>query len=209
MIIHKGKKYTIETDGINAVKSDGSSSRSMKYYPERDVSAIAGEIDELTAWKILHDTASQMTAPGADKIPVSPDHILIDGDGFLLAEWSESFDQRFIAPEGYSPVWALGASVFYIFLGCHVFQGLGGKGQTPSAPVPCLRREMPELSNLISRCLDFDPANRPAVKEIIRLAHESIKRCESKKQLTPPVKPYGTFQVSKDQLDILWPENIC
>ena len=204
--IHKGKKYAITTDGLTAVKSDGSSTRSIKYYPERDIAALAGEIDELTAWQILQDVAKQCKDI---KTPISPEHILIDGDGFILSEWSESQDERFIAPQGYSPAWALAATVFYAYLGCHVFQGLGGKGQTQTAPIPTLRRELPELSNLIIKCLDFNPSKRPSITEIVNIAKDNIERCKSQQSDFPPLKKFSESKITADEIDSYWPEEMC
>lgn len=205
MLIHRGEKYEITSSGDVASKSDGMTVKTMKYYPERDLYNIAGEIDELTAWQILHDIASQAQSV---KVPISPDHILIDGDGFHLSEWSESKDIRFVAPEGYSSVWALGASVFYVFLGCHVFQGLGGKGQTSTAPIPTLRRELPELSCMIARCLDFNPGNRPTLKEIASISKENIARCKSFQSEFPPLKSIENCIISLDEIDRLWPDEM-
>lgn len=206
MEIHKGHKYRITTDGIAAKKTDGNSIRTMKYYPERDLSAIAGEIDELTAWQILKDVASQATV---SKTPLSPEHIFIDGGHFVRSEWSESKDGRFVAPEGYSDVWALGATVFNVFLGCHVFQGLGGKGQTATTPVPTLRKELPELSGIIIQCLDFDPEKRPSMTEIEKSAEENIARCLSIRQEFPPLKKTATDTITADETDTYWPEEMC
>ena len=95
MLIYKGKRYTINTDGINATKSDGITTKTMAYYPERDASAIAGEIDELTAWRLLRDISGQATIINT---PISPEHILIDGEKFHLSEWSTGYDPRFTSP---------------------------------------------------------------------------------------------------------------
>lgn len=204
--IHKGKRYRITTDGITARKTDGGNVRRMKYYPERDIAALAGELDELTAWQILHDVAKQETDV---KTPIAPEHILIDGSHFILSEWSESHDERFIAPEGYSSAWALAATVFYVYLGCHVFQGLGGKGQTATAPIPTLRRELPELSSLLIRCLDFDPNNRPGMSEIRRIAEDNIPRCKSMLKDFPPLKTVSENTITADEIDTYWPEKMC
>lgn len=204
--IYKGKKYTITTDGINAEKSDGSNVRRMKYYPERDIAALAGEIDELTAWQILYDVANQAKD---SKTPICSEHIFIDGDRFTLSEWSESQDIKFTAPEGYSPVWALAATVFYTYLGCHVFQGLGGKGQTKTAPIPTLRRELPELSNLIVRCLNFNPDKRPDMTEIAGIAKENINRCKSQMSDFPPLKKISENIITADEIDTCWSEEMC
>lgn len=207
MIIHKGNKYIIESDGVVANKSDGKSVRSMRFYPERDANAIAGEIDELTAWQLIHDIAAELME-NESNTPISPDHILIDGDGFVISQWSQSVDARFVAPEGYNHVWALAASVFYIFLGCHVFQGLGGKGQTRTAPIPVLRRELHALSNLISKCLAFDPSNRPNMSDLLVEAKSNIARCLNEKSEFPPLKSPHTSVVSLDDIDRYWPDKM-
>lgn len=204
--IHRGDKFTITTDGITAEKSDGGNVLRMKYYHERDIAALAGEIDELTAWQIMAAVAKQAKDSAT---PISPEHIFIDGDGFILSEWSGSRDERFIAPEGYSSVWALAATVFHTYLGCHVFQGLGGKGQTKTAPIPTLRRELPELSNLIIRCLDFNPAKRPGISEIVKIAETNIKRCKASMSDFPPLKEVSENTITADEIDTYWPEEMC
>lgn len=204
--IHKGKIYTITTDGTTAEKTDGNNIRIMKYYPERDITAIAGEIDELTAWQIMSDVA---TLSKDTKTPIAPEHIFIDGDGFVLSEWSDSEDERFIAPEGYSPVWALAATVFYVYLGCHVFQGLGGRGQTKTTLIPTLRRELPELSNLIIRCLDFDPTKRPEMSEVITISEDNAKRCKTIRNDFPALRKVSENVITADEIDTYWPEEMC
>lgn len=206
MIVHKGNKYIIDAiDGI-ARKIDGKCVKEMKYYPERDIYSIAGEIDELTAWQIFHDIARQASESSYSRI--SPDHILINGKGFVLSDWSESSDIKFIAPEGYEARWALAATVFYVFLGCHVFQGLGGKGQTKSSPIPTMRRELTELSDITAQCLNFDPKRRPSLSELIKISAENIERC--KKNLTefPPLKPSEKNTIDLDEIDKYWPEKM-
>lgn len=206
MLIHKGAKYSIHVDGVEAVKTDGVTRRTMKFYPERDASAIAGDIDELTAWQILHDIAGD-----AQKLttPIAPKHILIDGTHFVLSEWSEGHDERLTAPEGYSAVWALAASVFYLFLGCHVFQGLGGKGQRQMTPIPTLRRQLPELSKLLIRCLEYDVSLRPSLIEIQQEAESNIRRCESLQSEFPPHKVSDSEPLTADELDLVWSDEFC
>lgn len=203
---YKGDRFCISTDGVTAEKTDGKTSRQMKYYSERDIVAIAGEIDELTAWKILRDVALQASKSST---PISPSHVFIDGTGFVLSEWSESLDQRFVAPEGYSEAWALAATVFYVFLGCHVFQGLGGRGQTPASPIPVLRKNLGELSSLIVSCLDFKPAKRPTLAEIADIAEKNIERCNGIKNELPRKDIYNHNKVTADEIDSFWPEEMC
>lgn len=206
MEIHKCGKYTITTDGITAVKSDGEHVAKMKYYPERDIAAIAGEIDEFTAWQIIYDIASMSSESNT---PISPEHIFIDSEHFVLSPWSSSTDEKFTAPEGYSPVWALAATVFYVYLGCHVFQGLGGKGQTATVPIPTLRKEMPELSGLVINCMNFNPSERPSMNEIALIAAVNLKRCSSSRAKFPPVKKNCEEVLPIQEIDVYWPEEMC
>lgn len=204
MIIHKGDRYTITASGETAEKTDGKTTLRMKFFPQRDAEALAGEIDELTAWTLLRDIATQCRNTAT---PVSPAHILITDDGFTLAEWSRSHDGRFTAPEGYDPVWALAASLFFIFLGTYPFQGLGGKGQTRTAPVPTLRRALPELSRLVNRCLSHDPARRPSLDEINYSAEANIARCRRNQSEFPPLRVSAPPAAAGTRSDTAWPEN--
>ncbi len=205
MKIHSGKKYTVavrcDRGNMLAVKTaDDGSERTMTYYPERDTSAIAGELDEAGAWRLLADIE-----PG--DTPVSPSHIFIDGDGFVLSPWSASHDPRFTAPEGYEPVWALGATVFYLVLGTHVFGSRGGKGQSATSPVPVMRASCADLSKLVARCLSFNPSERPTLSEIKEIATDNLRRIAA---LPPVARPLKSAPVSltPDSLSELWPEEI-
>lgn len=209
MIIYQSDKHTISTDGRQACKSSGEQTMHMPFYPERDASALAGEVDEMTAWRLLANMAEPpaQLSSSSPTPTIQPDHIFINGEDFVASPWSSSHDAQFEAPDGYDPVWALGASVFYLVLGCHVFQGLGGKGQTPSAPIPYLRRDMPELSDLISRCLSFDPKKRPAMEEILEIARRNFNRCASTAPSCPSLKKKENTIATADELDTAWPED--
>lgn len=212
-IIHKGPKYTVSVcagpgGALQAVKTaPGEDERRMDFFPERDVAPLAGEADERTAWTLLADVARELDKNSAT--PVCPAHILIDRDGaFRLSPWSRSQDPAFTAPEGYEPVWALGASVFFLVLGCPVFYGLGGAAQGPSTPVPTLRRSWSGLSALINRCLSFEPSARPEVKEIYSMAIEALgKLPDLVAALKPEIKGCPAA-LHDDELEALWPEKI-
>lgn len=223
-IIHIGERYKITTDGSRAFKTDGENTRSMDYCEKRDTSALAGAIDEKTAWQIIRDIARQKDRDfmrgGAYMrevtTPISPEHILIYDNlnselsmEFQLSPWSESHDQKYTAPEGYSDVWALAATIFYLYLGCHVFQGLGGKGQSPNTPIPTLRKELPELSELLVRCLYFDPKKRPEIMEVANIAGRNLERLSKTDNLPKrKLKHKQNQQSIIDDIDILWPEEI-
>lgn len=203
MIIHKGKEYTISVRGDKAVKTGAHGTREMDYFPERDIEAVAGELDEASAWRLIHDVALQA---GKMTTPISPSHILIEGDGFRLSEWSESHDPAFTAPEGYSAPWAIGATVFFAFMDCHIFQGQGGKVQKPSTPVPNLKKNLPELSETVARCLSYNPADRPTLEELAETAASNMERCrkmeQTRKSRRPGLLPGG------GSLDNVWPEEM-
>lgn len=207
MIIHKGLKYTVvkemTADGMIAVKSDGTTTRRMKYYPERDAGALAGYADERTVWRLLADVASALPSG----TPLNPEHVFIDGEGFVLSPWSESADARFTAPEGYSQIWALGATAFYVFMGCHIFQGLGGMGQTATTPIPVMRKECPELSGLVARCVAFAPDDRPSAEEIIAEAEAALARLDSQPRAQLPLKDRPRC-ISDDAVNDFWPEKM-
>lgn len=175
-----------------------------KEYPEGSASVLAGEIDELTAWQILHDVAADKS-----KTPISPENIMIDGIGFALSDVGNKPNPLFTAPESYDAVWALGASVFYIFLGCHVFQGQGGRSQRATTPIPMLRKELPELSQLIARCLEFNPKNRPVMAEIVTISESNIARCKACRSEFPPLKTKDDAPLPLDEIDKYWPEEMC
>lgn len=206
MIIHKGDSCTIEASGAGAVKERDGIRKEVPFYPERDVEAVAGEIDERSAWQLLHDVA---VAAAACATPILPSHILIDGNGFRLSEWSESTDLRFEAPEGpcgeSARVWALGATLFFVFMGSHVFHGLGGRGQASTTPVPVLRRELPQLSALVGRCLQFSPSGRPSLVEIVAVAEKNLERLGTDDSVTS--RPLKKTETEID-IDEAWPEEM-
>lgn len=203
-LIHKGDRFSIYQDGDEAVKIDEKSERRMHFYPQRDASAIAGEIDELTTWQIIRTLA---TSAHNCCTPISPQHILLDGDDFILNEWSESIDPRFSSPEGYEPVWAIGATIFFLFMGNHVLQGRGGKAQSASTPIPLLRRELPVLSSLIMDCLNFNPQRRPSLSELEKIANENLQRCIENAPDFPRLKESSSY-ISSGITDIFWPDEM-
>ena len=203
MIIYKGEKHIIRAKGTIAEKEGPDGVREMKYYPERDVEAIAGEIDELTAWQLMHDIAAGTEETDT---PISPSHILIDGDRFKTAEWSEGYEEAYMSPQGYSPSWALGATIFFVFMGCPLYQGEGGKIQTATTPVPTLRKGLEELSRTVGRCLAYNPEERPSMKELKAVALRNIERLKKEKPKGRNMK--RIFGEEKTSLEESWPEEM-
>lgn len=172
-------------------------------YPQRDASALVGELDELSAWHLLYNIATQAQTL---TLPIFPENIFLDGFDFVLCDAFANPDECFIAPEGYEPAWALGATVFYLVLGCHVMHGRGGKAQTSSTPIPTLRGEMPQLSRMIKRCLDFNPQMRPSIEEIASDAEKNMTRCKAQRSEFPPIKE-NHESVTAD-IDKFWPDEM-
>jgi serine/threonine protein kinase len=179
----------------------------LPYCKGRSVECLAGTVSESVAWQLLGQIASALDylqERGYCHGSVCPGNILWDGDHFLLADFgmchpapgvetrNDPEDFRFVAPEGpmdeSSDVWSLGATVFTLVLGNPVFNGLGGKAQQPDSPVPYLRKAMPELSDLLCRCLAFDPKARPSPALLSEEAETGLRQCLDKKPQRP-LKP--------------------
>lgn len=208
--IYRGERYRIEAEGATARKipvgtsgPEASEAIEMKYCPERDVTGIAGCVDEADAWRLLLDVAS--AAKEHPEVPVCPAHVLIDGDGFLLSTWSRGLDPGYVAPEGYSASWAIGATLFYVLMGTPVFHGAGGAGQTATTPVPNPGSRMQALGETVARCLAFAPAGRPSVEELAETARRRLERLAG---ATAERKRRKEKEESADSLEDVWPEEL-
>ena len=99
---------------------------------------FAGHCNESTAWKILKEVSDQLLLKKEDSI--SPFRIEVtEGGDFSLSECpSAEGEKGFEAPEAIHGVhaensltWSMGASLFYIVMGCQVMNGKGGTNQHP------------------------------------------------------------------------------
>lgn len=167
----------------------------LPYCTGRSVSHVAGHVTERMVWMLLRDIASVIDYLVAQSLyhgDIKPSNILWDAAmGFILSDFgacaplssgSERKDlssYQFAPPEKVSversDIWSLGASVFHLVLGRGVFGERGGRGQVPSAAVPLMRRNMPELSALVGRCLSYDPTDRPSAGEVLREAERMLQ----------------------------------
>lgn len=172
-------------------------------YPEGPASALAGEIDEKTAWQILHDIARCALT---SRVAICPDTIFIDNDGFSLDNNDRADNSLYTAPEGYSAPWALAASVFFIFMGIDIFHGRGGSAQTVGTLIPIMRQGLDTLNSIIADSLSFDPKRRPTLESIAGVAEKELHRLAATKEeceqspKTAPVLP------TDDNLEKYWPE---
>ena len=189
----------------------------------RSTDNVAGYFSEKMAWKLFHDIAAALSCLHADGLchgDVKPSNILWDGQDFLLADFSSSFKApaettpgdesswQFAAPEREksfpSDIWSLGATLFNLVMGTHVFNGMGGKSQRKESVIPFMRKSMPELSRLVIRCLSYEPGNRPSVSEILSAAQEGMDRqCPVSRPLKATLQ-----EAASDTLAGFWPEEM-
>lgn len=171
------------------------------YCEGRSVDGVAASVSEALLWHLLCDIGSALSAvhaQGYGHFDVKPSNILWDGHDFLLSDFGacrqvnqladpavviDASSYRFCAPEldthpaTACDIWSLGATIFYLYMGCHVFNGLGGKAQHQNSPLPYMRKNLPALSSLVQRCLSFNPAQRPTASEICDIAQQERARC--------------------------------
>lgn len=202
----------------------------LPYCEGRSVDGIAAHFSERRIWQLIVEVGSALESihsEGYGHFDVKPSNILWDGSKFLLTDFgactkvsdkpvgdtaTDASSYRFDAPElnthrsVASDIWSFGATVFYLFMGCHVFNGLGGRAQHRESPVPYMRKSMPELSLLVQRCLDYDPAKRPAESEVIGIANRELSRLSDTKPARRQ-KPAVT-EVAKVELSDFWPEQM-
>lgn len=189
----------------------------------RSMECLSGTFRETISWQLLTQIASALDyleGEGYCHGGVDPSNILWDGKDFLLGgfgtihrsgtmpERGHPDDFRFSAPEGSvdvrSDVWSLAASVFLLVLGSEVFNGLGGRAQQAASPVPYLRKSMPELSDLLCRCLAFNPSERPSAGNLYKEAEKALRQYREK-ALTRPVKSAQEQRSVKPDSDF-WPD---
>lgn len=172
-------------------------------YPEGPASALAGEIDEKTAWQILHDIARCALT---SHVAICPDTIFIDNDGFSLDNNDRADNSLYTAPEGYSAPWALAASVFFIFMGIDIFHGRGGSAQTAGTLIPIMRQGLDALNSIIADSLSFDPKRRPTLESIAGVAEKELHRLAATKEECEQSPKTATALPTDDKLEKYWPE---
>ncbi len=168
--------------------------------------AIAGYADERTLWLMLRDIAHQLHqlhAQGQIHGAVNTRHVTIQGTSFALLETSEADEVP--AAKAADDIWELGALTYQLTLGCELFGGRGKKAQKADTPLPVLRHDWNELSQLVRQMLDYTPAMRPTAESVERAAERALAR---------PVAPHwrprksalAEQELSTDELDRLWPD---
>lgn len=201
----------------------------LPYCEGRSVDAVVGHMSEGLLWQLVRDVSGALCkihSQGWVHLNVNPSNILWNGTSFLLTDFGECVDEevvksgvlpaggsyRYDAPERFSKVtgacdiWSLGATVFHLYMGCYVFNGLGGRVQQPHSPLPYMRKSMPALSELVTSCLAFNASERPVASVIYEQACGELKRRESLEtgRLT---KKSGSMQEKEDSCGF-WPDSM-
>lgn len=163
---------------------------------------------EKTVWNLIGSVAeSWLQRSGAT---VSPSGIVVEDDRIVLTEAGGHADPAFTAPEetgDAARVWTLGALAFYALMGLPVFDGRGGRNQTPSTEVPrigsahCGRK----LGDLVYRCLSYRPEDRPRMEEVLDMARAAAeeKTVPARRLTNRCGKAYASSLVS------FWPEEMA
>lgn len=152
------------------------------------IEEIAGYMSERHVWQLLHEIASALLGAECSHHTITASRIAWDERRFSLLTVNDEAEDayRFEAPEASrgqvgaaSYVWSLGAVAFYMYMGCHVFNGRGGASQTVDSPVPFMRKDLKDLSETLQRCLSFDPQKRPTAAQLCETAKAQLKRLQT------------------------------
>ncbi|MBQ9074082.1 MAG: serine/threonine protein kinase, partial [Muribaculaceae bacterium] len=178
----------------NYAVCDGTPYLVLPYCDNGSVSSMVGRSDENDVIKFLHDVAAGLECLHAHNIihqDIKPDNILLDDDcNFLVTDFgisvgisddvsgSYSGTRAYMAPERFgenkdavkaNDIWALGATAYEMITGDVPFGDNGGLVQTQGEALPELPATLqPELRDLIARCLNEDPWERPSAEDIRR-----------------------------------------
>lgn len=189
-------------------------------YPERAADGIAGYCSEKEAWRFIKDVAEGLDYihnKGIIHGDIKPSNVLISEGGYIINDFDMEGDlasYAFTPPEWSksgenitekSDVWSLGASVFYLINGTFIFNGRGAVLQKENTKIPSIRKDIftKDLSDIISKCLSYNPQERPSPKELFILANIMLEKTYQKK----PKK--DTLNVNCSYIhDDIWPEEM-
>lgn len=141
--------------------------------------SLAGMTTERAAWKLASDLASQLLplhSEGKAHGGISLDNIVVEGRDFTLCAAPRDIQQADVADD----VWQLGACVYELIAGNAPFGGKGRAGQNAHSPVPVFSpsKSSAALSDLMARCMAFEPHGRITVKDIAEISAKEIDRYE-------------------------------
>lgn len=180
------------------------------------LSDIAGYATERTVWQMMLDLFRLCDSGKLNEI--GPRSVIVTGSNFQLRNTSVLDDRSgraFSAPEYFSnatgqnevsDVWTLGALAFYAITGMNVFEGKGGETQTKDTEIPRLSSAHASrgLSDLIRRCLNYSPQDRPTKEEIEQQARTALAQpaLPCKRLSSQTGKSYGRSLIK------FWPEEM-
>lgn len=179
------------------------------------IDEIAGYMSELHVWQLLHEIASTLVKEKSYHA-LTASNIAWDERHFSLlpADDAAAEAYKFKAPEvaqgqpcEASDIWSLGAVAFYMYMGCHAFNGRGGASQTIDSPVPFMRKEMKDLSETLQHCLAFDPQKRPTAVQLCEIAEAQLKRLQSSSRQRDRKTESNGHTVASSVADF-WPEEM-
>lgn len=199
----------------------------------RSVDGIAGYMTENHVWRLIYDVSSALSylhQKGFGHFDIKPSNILWDEQRYIVTDFgscqklekiqsgnlvtSDDSSYRFDAPElvkgirtSASDIWSLGATVFNLFMGCYVFNGLGGRVQQEGSSIPYMRKNMPLLSELVVRCLAYDYKLRPSANEIITISKRQLDVLSLTKKERSVKKGEGII-ASVGNKTYFWPEDM-
>ena len=177
---------------------------------------IAGYATERAVWQMMLDLS--MFCDSGKLNNIGSQAVIITGSNFELhnTEVTDNISGRaFSAPESFSNgtdkskasgIWTLGALAFYAITGINVFEGKGGETQTKDTEIPRLSsaHASRELSELIRRCLNYSPQERPTKEEVEQKAQSALSQpvLPRKRLSSQTGKSYGSSLIK------FWPEEM-
>lgn len=138
----------------------------------RSVKSIGGEVGEFALWNMLRDISAALAvihSKGSAHGSIRPSHILYTGKEFVITQ-PKAMSYYKITDD----IWDVGATIFFMCMGCHVFQGHGRKAQKKDSPLPYMRKSMPELSEIVRNCLDINVKQRPTAEWLFAISNDKL-----------------------------------
>lgn len=167
---------------------------------QHTIAALAGYCNELTLWELLRDILALLREPlaiGADSFAIDCDNdeslSLLPG----VARCSE--------PE---TAWRIGSIISFLSSGREPFGGRSAEFINASRrpALPSLRREHSSLNRIVHSCLAADPAARPSLAELVRLADEGLAEASARLSVRQTDTAVSPTAPSADHS--AWPEEM-